>query len=557
MSATLPARSLQPLHRALVGMAALALVAVLTLSGLFWRADTWVYDLLLDLRGQKADERIVVVAIDQKSLAELGRWPWSRRLHAQLLDRLAAAGARSVAFDILLTEPVLHDPEGDAVLAQSMSRYGRAVLPVFAEPAEVNAPATEALPIPELAAAAAGLGHVDLPMDADGVARSMFLQAGMGDPHWPSLALAQFQLDQSPTATDKSLPGLRSSQPNASPYLWSRDYKVLVPYANSPDGFTEVSYADVLHGRVPAAALRDRWILVGVTASGLGDTLNSPGDLADSRLSGVEYQANALNALAHGNLIVPLPLPLQLALSAAVIVLPLLLYGLPGLRNRGLLVLGASVLAILLSIALLCLGNRWFSPMPVLLVLLLSGIALGVQLLRRTHARAMSDALTGLANRAHFDGTLEQEIRVARRTGQPLSLLLVDVDRFKQLNDTLGHPAGDELLVRLAKVLKARARRPRDLVSRLGGDEFAVLLPETSAHSAASIASTIHADIGSLATPAMIAAGQTTSVSIGVHSFPSDHDVDGEDVMGLADAALYRAKQNGRNRTATSVELTG
>lgn len=552
-----PSQGSQPLHRALVGLGALAMVAVLMLSGLAWRADAWAYDLLLDLRGQQADERIVVVAIDQKSLAELGRWPWSRRVHAQLLDRLAAAGARSVAFDILLTEPVLHDPEGDAVLAQSMSRYGRTVLPIYAEPAEINAPATEALPIPELAAAAAGLGHVDLPLDADGVARSMFLQAGMGDPHWPSLALAQFQLDRSPAATDEPLPGLRSSQPKASPYLWSRDYKVLVPYAKSPEGFAQVSYADVLHGRVPTAALRDRWILVGVTASGLGDAVNSTDGFADSRLSGVEYQANALNALAHGNLIVPLSLPMQLAMSAVVIALPLLLYGLPCLRNRGLLVLGAAALAVVLSATLLCLGNRWFSPMPALLVLLLAGIVLGIQLLRRTRAQAMSDALTGLANRMHFDDALEQEIRVARRTGQPLSLLLVDVDHFKQLNDTLGHPAGDELLVRLAKVLKTRARRPRDLVSRLGGDEFAVLLPETPAHAAASIASAIHADIGTLATPAMTAAGQTASASIGVHSFPSDHDVNGEDVMGLADAALYRAKQNGRNRTASSMELTG
>lgn len=544
----MPSRRRHLLQRALIGLAALAAVTVLVISGLAWRADAWAYDLLVGLRPQQADNRIVVVAIDQKSLAELGRWPWSRRLHAQLLDRLAAAGARSVAFDLLLTEPMLYDPEGDALLAQSMGRYGRALLPVFAEPAELNAPATESLPIPELAAAAAGLGHVDLPLDADGVARSMFLQAGMGDPHWPSLALAQYQLDQ-PAAAGQPLPGLRSPLPAASPYVWVRDYKVLVPYAASPDGFTHFSYVDVLKGRVPASALRGRWILVGVTASGLGDSL----DAAGSRLSGVEYQANALNMLASHTAIVPLPRPLQWLLSALLVALPLLC-GLLGWRRPGPAIAGAALLAILLSALWLHLGHRWFSPMPALLVLLAGGLLLGVRLLRRTREQALSDPLTGLANRKHFHEALEQEIRIARRSLAPLSLLLIDVDHFKPLNDSLGHPAGDELLLRLAKVLRGRARRPRDLVARLGGDEFALLLPETPAHAAAAIASAIHADVADLPGPATTANGRKSSVSIGIHSDHGDHGTTADAVMELADVALYRAKQSGRNRTATSAE---
>ncbi len=550
MNAPSPRRRL--LQRALIGLGALAAVTVLVISGLAWRADAWAYDLLVGLRPQQVDNRIAVVAIDQKSLAELGRWPWSRRLHAQLLDRLAAAGARSVAFDLLLTEPVLYDPEGDALLAQSMGRYGRALLPVFAEPAELNAPATESLPIPELAAAAAGLGHADLPLDADGVARSMFLQAGMGDPHWPSLALAQYQLDQ-PAAAGQPLPGLRSPLPAASPYAWTRDYKVLVPYAASPNGFTHFSYVDVLKGRVPDSALRGRWILVGVTASGLGDSAGTPLNAAGSRLSGVEYQANALNMLAKHGAIVPLPQPLQWLLSA-LLVAPPLLCGLLGRRRLWLATAGAALLAILLSALWLHLGHRWFSPMPALLVLLTGGLLLGVRLLRHTREQALSDPLTGLANRKHFDETLEQEIRIARRSLAPLSLLLVDVDYFKHLNDSLGHPAGDELLARLAKVLRGRARRPRDLVARLGGDEFALLLPETPAHAAAAIASAIHADVAALPDATTAAGGPKASVSIGIHSAYVEHDTTANAVMGLADVALYRAKQSGRNRTATSAE---
>ena len=542
----------RPLHRVLAGLGALALVTALVLSGLAWRADAWAYDLLLGLRPQPADSRIVVVAIDQKSLAALGRWPWSRRLHARMLDRLSASGARSVAFDILLTEPVLHDPEGDALLAQSMSRYGRAVLPVFAEPAEAAAPATEVLPIPELAAAAAGLGHVDLPLDADGVARSLFLQAGMGDPHWPALALAQFQLDQPVAATGKSLPGLRNPQPQASPYAWSRDYKVLIPYARPP-GFARFSYVDVLQGRVPAAALRGRWILVGATAAGLGDTLNSPLGATPARMSGVEYQANVLNMLVHDNAIVPMPLTLQWLLSVSLVMAPLL-YLLSGRRRPGLFAAGTALLAILLSALFLHLGHLWFSPAPVLLVLLLGGVLLGARWLRNARKQAMSDPLTKLANRKHFDERLEQEIRIAHRGLTALSLLLLDVDHFRQLNDSVGRPAGDELLVRLAQVLRGRARRPRDLTARLDGDKFALLLPETPAHAAASIASAIHADATTLFTPAKDAGGPKCSVSIGIHSVDNDQDLTAGDMLAQADVALYRAKQNGGNRTATSAD---
>ena len=93
--------------RLLTALGAAAAVILLVLSGISWRADTALYDLLVKRGAQTADERILVVAIDEKSLAELGRWPWSRRIHAQLVDALAAAGAEVVALDILLSEPAL------------------------------------------------------------------------------------------------------------------------------------------------------------------------------------------------------------------------------------------------------------------------------------------------------------------------------------------------------------------------------------------------------------------------------------------------------------------
>ena len=540
----------------LVALAAAAAVVLLALSGLTWRADNALYDLLIKRGARAADPRIVVVAIDEQSLAELGRWPWSRRIHAQLVDALSSAGAKGIALDILLSEPALYDPEGDALLTQALSRSRKVVLPVFAEPQQQNGPLVELLPIPEFAASAAALGHADMALDADGVARSMFLRAGLGTPHWPSLALALHQLGTDPLAADEALPGQRNAQAAVTvPHQWVRDHKVLVPFINPPDGFARVSYVDVLKGRVPAAMLKDRWVLVGVTAAGMGSDVATPGWHASApRLSGVDYQANALNMLLQDSAIVPLSAPAQILLSIGLVLLPLLLYGLPGFR-RIYRPIGLALLAVpMLTLLLLWLGY-WFAPLSAWLVL---GIGAAMRLLRsvqRTRRQAQSDPLTGLANRHRFDEILAQELRMVQRSGQPLSLLLLDVDHFKGLNDKLGHPTGDKVLRSLAGVLKDRARRPRDLVARVGGDEFAILLPETSAQAAAAIATTVHVDLANLATQANAGTPGFT-LSVGIHTTRPDASTTPSEVFERSDTALYQAKQAGRNRSATYAEET-
>jgi diguanylate cyclase (GGDEF)-like protein len=330
-----------------------------------------------------------------------------------------------------------------------------------------------------------------------------------------------------------------------------RDYQVRVPYADPADGFQHVSYADVLKGRVAASRLRGRWILVGATAPAIGQQLQIPGRHApDSGLPAVDYQANVLNMLLRGDAIGPLGLPAQLLLSILLVVAPLLLFGLRGLRRIWQPIAVAAALALLLSFLLLRFGDTWFPPMPVLAVLAVGASFWLLRLLQRTRHEAQSDPLTGLPNRIRFDGELEQALRQAQRSGQPLSLLLLDVDHFRRLNDNLGQHAGDEVLRILSTILRGRARRPRDLVARLGSDQFAVLLPETTPQSAAAIATTIHVDLANLATrPACPDSTPPFTASIGIHTARVGEETTVEEVFQHADNALYQAKQDGRNRS--------
>ncbi|QID18065.1 diguanylate cyclase [Nitrogeniibacter mangrovi] len=164
------------------------------------------------------------------------------------------------------------------------------------------------------------------------------------------------------------------------------------------------------------------------------------------------------------------------------------------------------------------------------------------------------DGLTGIANRRCFDETIQREWQRARRNRLPLSVMMVDVDFFKQYNDGYGHQAGDECLITVAKALEAQLKRPGDLVARFGGEEFVVVLPETNAVGARRVADATRRGIEALRLPhAYSKAGDTLTISIGVataYPSPDETDLAVGWLLDCADQALYAAKNGGRNRVA-------
>lgn len=169
---------------------------------------------------------------------------------------------------------------------------------------------------------------------------------------------------------------------------------------------------------------------------------------------------------------------------------------------------------------------------------------------------ATSDGLTGLANRRHFDDRLLEEWERAKRDDTPLSLLLIDVDRFKNFNDQYGHQAGDSCLRSLAKILASEAQRPADLAARYGGEEFVLLLPNTDAGGCAQVGERIRTAVFELGIPhTSNHPSRRVTVSLGgAVGFPGTGG-SMETLIEAADRALYAAKDGGRDRLVLSGQM--
>jgi diguanylate cyclase (GGDEF)-like protein/PAS domain S-box-containing protein len=171
-----------------------------------------------------------------------------------------------------------------------------------------------------------------------------------------------------------------------------------------------------------------------------------------------------------------------------------------------------------------------------------------LQLQEELHALSYQDSLTSLANRRMFDTLFEVEWAKARAIRHPLSLVLIDIDFFKQYNDHYGHPQGDECLKRVARVLDTAAQRARDLCARLGGEEFALLLPETDEATAFRIANRCRKLLSRQAIRhAESAAADVVTVSMGVATIVPGSRDNPAGLMAQADRRLYQAKSAGRN----------
>lgn len=315
-------------------------IAMLTVFGIPQRLNLWIYDTLVTGERLAPADQLELIAIDEKSLRDLGRWPWPRRYHAELVNRLTEAGAKTIVFDLLLSEK----SQDDQQLANAMRRHGNVILPVHMFPSSADKTLTEQLPVPELTRAASALGHVHAELGSDGVARGLYLYSGLGEAHWPAISLAAAQASDLSTITQPF-----ANTADTSPYVNVRSRFAYIPFAGRSGSIPTSSYIDVIRSGESLARFRNKVVFIGATAPGFGDVLPTPLSGLSSPMSGVEFHANAFSAIAQGKTIATVPDYQSLILTLALIVVISLT--LPRLKP------GQTLWVCLMTSALLLLGT--------------------------------------------------------------------------------------------------------------------------------------------------------------------------------------------------------
>lgn len=410
-------------------------VLVAFLLGLTWaaqqqawlgRIDHTLYDSAMSLWQRAPSDNIVIVAVDEDSLAQIGRWPWRRAIHAAILDKLTQAGVRAVGMDVIFSEPDTHDPLGDAALEVAIRRNGHVVLPVLAE--RLNGDMSETLPLPALINVAAAIGHIQLELDNDGVARSLFLKEGLGDPRYPHFAAALLGVARH---SKPLLPGVRRQKEGvqATENAWQRDYWFHIPFAGPPNTFKHVSVAALLRGDVPDYLLRDKLVLVGATAAGLGDAYSTPVSGLTRSMAGVEISANVVDALQR-NIDIHFPdadlialyntLPWLLAMVAFLFWTP---------RHSLQLTLGLSIGLGLMSLLGLRFGQVWLAPSVPLMGLLLCYPLWSWRRLEASMRYMAEEVATLTQEAARFPGALPAQDALPRITVDKVEARIAEVQR--------------------------------------------------------------------------------------------------------------------------------
>lgn len=294
-----PRRSFRWQRLEWAALAAAIFVLVLWFSGPghFARTNAVVQDVASGLYQPDASPDIVIIAIDDASIAAIGRWPWRRALHAQLLQQISQQAPRAIGMDILFQEEDLDYPGDDLMLKRAIRRSKRVVLPVVQ-----GQRGAASLPLTGLAGEAAALAHVQVQVDNDGVARSFFTWKGPPGQPWPHMALAMQCLERPAPDRCKPPPQAPAASADAG---WQGQQREIINFAKADSPFTRYAYIDVLRGAIPAAAFRDKYVLIGATATGLVPGFAPPSGTGLQRLSNVGMQAHVLNGMLQGRHLQP------------------------------------------------------------------------------------------------------------------------------------------------------------------------------------------------------------------------------------------------------------
>lgn len=565
--------------RAWIPVVALAVTAVLVAFPLMGGIERMAGDVQHKLVARNMHfNDAVVIDIDEASLRGLkpflGDWPYRRDIYGRLLDYLNEHGVATVVFDIVMADR----RAGDETFAESLCKHGNGVLAVAAPTGDINMterevgqlarmrrPALTSLPRvswPSLllpndtlldGAPSVVVGVAAAVADSDGVLRRMPLMHETQGRSLPSLPLAAMDAAGRRGGTAPDPTGTAMPWPN-----WPLDADGLIHlyFPANADSVLTLPFQDVAEAALGLSTLRDaeqffrgKTVFIGSTAY-LADRVNTP----RGTMSGTYVLATMHQTLQQGLAWRPPTVGGNALLVSLAIAALFTLLAIPNLTWRiSLIWAGLSVAAVwIVHTALLAVALQEAALSPPLLVLLIGWAAhtLSEHGSLRRRARELErevdlDSLTGLPVRRALMRTFSRDIAVARRRSQPLTVAILDLDHFKRVNDTFGHPTGDLVLKAFAGVSQ-RCLRASDSVGRWGGEEFVVLLPDTDSAGAVVVLDKIRIAVGQESFPAPAHSLKVT-LSGGIVQY-NGNDQTPEELLYEADCALYRAKESGRNR---------
>lgn len=264
-------------------------------NGWFQSLNYLIYDSLLNSYSEAPADDVVIIAIDEQSLTDLGRWPWSRRVHGQLLTMLTEADVKAVVFDIIFAEENPADVPSDLMFVNAVKENGKVILPIHFEEIRHKGQLIEVTPFNSLYSVAQSAGHVHVQCDSDGICRSVYLREGIGSAYWPHLSLALLNfLDQKQDEKTQEM-----DDQHLSSMLILRAQNKLIPFAKNASPLQIISYSDVLEGRIPLGLLRNKVIFIGATSAGMNDFIATP----HGPMTGIEFNTRLFNALRNNSLI--------------------------------------------------------------------------------------------------------------------------------------------------------------------------------------------------------------------------------------------------------------
>ncbi|NMF60355.1 EAL domain-containing protein [Pseudanabaena yagii] len=557
----------------------------LLVFGLRWlgwlQPSEWAaFDLYMQLRpNEPVDERIIIVGVKESDIRYLGKWPVSDQVLAKILRKIRAQNPKVIGLDLYRDIPVGEGyTELETVFKTTPNLIG-------IEKSIGDRFNTVISPPPALKA----LGQVsanDVIVDPDGRLRRAFLYPmPAGNEGLPSLglavALAYFK-DQGIEPQSSEVGGHLQIGKTVFKPLESNDgsyvrtdaggYQILMNYHGSSLKFRQVSLEDILENRIPTDLMRDRIILIGAQTPSLNDIFYTPYSsnfiTSPSQISGVEFQANVVKMII-GSVLENRPLfkvwsdVWEELWIAGWSILGASIVWFCATRRLVLLVSLVFIFAVVLigSTYFLFIAGWWLPIAPCIFTYIVSMIVMQsyiyVSRLRELNAAlsdsiemlahdASHDSLTGLPNRNLFMDRVEHAIKYSKRHSEYLfAIFFIDLDRFKMINDSLGHNVGDLFLQEIAKILQG-CLRSIDTVARIGGDEFTILIDDIQDVSEALIV----ADriLNKFLSPIIIR-GEAIfpSASIGIVINTQDY-TNGVDLLRDADIAMYRAKALGKGR---------